>query len=268
MLNLSVHFTFQIIMEFKNTLEIVTKDIQDIEKLVGNFKNYSAIPNIELDLALSKLRNVYDVLLLFREHHESSTQERKPSVTADSIDSEKDPGINLNDQNNAKISSVLPEERLEAKSPASPALNLEKSGDNIFKTDETSQNEKKVSQPKKTLTKTEKTFSEKFTSEHPFIHEKLGEQTNKSDISSIHQSSPIKTIASSMGINDKFFFIRELFNGDSDLFRLTLDELDQSANFNSAYTILLDKFSWDMESDSVQMLLNLVRRKFISLGNE
>ncbi len=49
-------------MEIKYTLEILTKDIQDIGKLVGNLQNSPNGSTLELDLALSKLRNVYDIL--------------------------------------------------------------------------------------------------------------------------------------------------------------------------------------------------------------
>lgn len=49
-------------MEIKHTIQILTKDIQDIEKLVRNLNNYDTPPQIEIDLAMSKLRNVYDLL--------------------------------------------------------------------------------------------------------------------------------------------------------------------------------------------------------------
>jgi hypothetical protein len=53
-------------MEIKYTLEILIKDIQDIEKLVGNLHNSPEGSTLELDLALSKLRNVYDILTVIR----------------------------------------------------------------------------------------------------------------------------------------------------------------------------------------------------------
>ena len=53
-------------MEIKHTLEILTKDIQDIEKLVANLQNSKDGSSIELDLALSKLRNVYEILTLIK----------------------------------------------------------------------------------------------------------------------------------------------------------------------------------------------------------
>jgi hypothetical protein len=53
-------------MDIKYTIEILTKDIQDIEKLVGNIGNSKDASSIEVDLALSKLRNVYEVLTLIK----------------------------------------------------------------------------------------------------------------------------------------------------------------------------------------------------------
>ena len=53
-------------MEIKHTIEILTKDIQDIEKLVGNLQNSQDGSAIELDLALSKLRNVYEILTMIK----------------------------------------------------------------------------------------------------------------------------------------------------------------------------------------------------------
>jgi hypothetical protein len=101
-----------------------------------------------------------------------------------------------------------------------------------------------------------------------FLNEKFGEQNKKNDIASKLQGQAIKSIAGSIGINDKFFYIRELFAGNAESFRLTMEELDIARNFNEAYSLLLDKFQWDMESEPVQMLLNLIRRKFITSGNE
>ena len=252
-------------MKFKNTLEIVTKDIQDIEKLVSNFNNYSSIPNIELDLALSKLRNVYDVLLLFRETADTAKPASESAEPAPPVKAEKIPEKEL------PVPEIeIPPAVLTRKEPETIQAigTIESPEADIFDVEKTPPQEKKPSQSKKPITKSSGIVAEKFTSDETYINELLGEQTLKSDISARHQSSPIKTIAGSIGINDKFFFIRELFNNDPELFRRTLDELDNSANFNSAYTILLNNFNWDMKSDPVQLLLNLVRRKFISPGNE
>jgi hypothetical protein len=233
-------------MEFKTTLEIVTKDIQDIEKLVSNFKNYSRIPNIELDLALSRLRNVYDLLLLFRSDNpiltdvaefEGALKEIKKQSTEKAVVKEAVP----------EVIAPVAETPKEVVHPV-----VEKEED-----------------PAPKSAAAEKAAAKKQEHEEKkFINEKLGEKITKKDISSKLQGQAIKSIAGSLGINDKFFFIRELFAGNSENFRLTMSELDELHNFNEAYSLLIERFQWDMDSEPVQLLLNLIRRKYIPAGNE
>jgi hypothetical protein len=248
-------------MEFKNTLEIVTKDIQDIEKLVGNFKNYSKIPNIELDLALSRLRNVYELLLMFR--NDTHAESQRPAAMDDALIA-------------APVAEVQTVERI---------IEEPEIEDVFIKTEPPVAEAKEdvsVSQAEAApITDPEKNeivppvheahhksgIKKKPETQQIYVHEKLGEHTHKKDVSSRLQNQAIKSISGSVGINDKFLFIRELFAGNAELFRQTMHELDDCRNFNDAYTILMERFQWDMDSETVQMLLNLIRRKFITSGN-
>lgn len=85
-------------MDIKYTLEILTKDIQDIEKLVGNLAISPGGSTLELDLALSKLRNVYDVLTVIRTDRALETRNAgripSPSVEPEASPSISKPGRN------------------------------------------------------------------------------------------------------------------------------------------------------------------------------
>jgi hypothetical protein len=238
-------------MEFKNTLEIVTKDIQDIEKLVSNFKNYSRIPNIELDLALSRLRNVYDLLLMFKDDSGSLQQH----TIAESITENPETVVKPTP---VVIGSAVPVATDEPAAIMPEEIKVEKT--EVVESPVTPANDP---EPLVTIPSTSKSKEEKL-----FINEKLAEHTIKKDVSSKLQGQAIKSISGSLGINDKFFFIRELFGGNAETFRQIMAELDDSRNFNDAYSLLMDRFQWDMESEPVQLLLNLIRRKFITSGNE
>ena len=111
-------------------------------------------------------------------------------------------------------------------------------------------------------------LADKYKGEKKFINESLVSSRGKQDIGSKIQSKPIRDIGSSMGINDRFKLINELFNGDKDSFQNTISTLDGASNFNEAFNYITTSFDWDMEEDSVQMLLELVRRKFIVNQNE
>jgi hypothetical protein len=109
-------------------------------------------------------------------------------------------------------------------------------------------------------------LADKYKSNKRFINESLA--AGREDVGSRIQSKPIRNISSALGINDRFKLIKELFNGDKESFQNTIGVLDGASNFNEAFNYINATFDWDMEEESVQLLLDLVRRKFIVTQNE
>ncbi len=252
-------------MGFKNTIEIITKDIQELEKIVRNFENYSRIPGIDLDLALDKTRNLYELLLMIREYERESSQNDPPSKNKNEIQSgshAEKPEQPATEESRGniypdKVEFIDENTQEENNKP----VNEEKQAYEEKKTDPEPPVEKNGSSLK------DKIIAEKFQQHNDFLNERIGGNKTGKDLSAKIQSTPIKSISGSMGINDKFFFIRELFNGNAENFHLAMKTLDDASNFNEAYNYLLNTFEWDMDSETVQQLLNLIRRKFISTGN-
>ena len=73
---------------------------------------------------------------------------------------------------------------------------------------------------------------------------------------------------SAIAINDRFTFIRELFNGDSPAFEHAIKVLNEASNFNDAYNYMTQHYDWDMDSEAVQLLLDIIRRKYIISRHE
>ena len=130
------------------------------------------------------------------------------------------------------------------------------------------QEEKTVVKPENKVSEEPATIADKFKGEKKFINERFGDNGNRQDLSSKLQSKPIRDIGTSLGLNDRFKLINELFKGDKDSYLRTIDILDSASNFNEAFNYISTSYDWDMEDDSVQMLLDLVRRKFIVNKNE
>ena len=130
------------------------------------------------------------------------------------------------------------------------------------------QEEKAVVKPENKVSEEPATIADKFKGGKKFINERFGDNGNRQDLSSKLQSKPIQDIGTSLGLNDRFKLINELFKGDKDSYLRTIDILDGASNFNEAFNYISTSYDWDMEDDSVQMLLDLVRRKFIVNKNE
>ena len=90
----------------------------------------------------------------------------------------------------------------------------------------------------------------------------------KPDLASRLQSKPIKDISASIGLNDRFTFISQLFKGDAKKYDHTIAILNEATDFNAAYRYIDENLEWDMNDENVQKILELVRRKHIMNTNE
>ncbi|MDN3688750.1 hypothetical protein [Cyclobacterium jeungdonense] len=81
-----------------------------------------------------------------------------------------------------------------------------------------------------------------------------------------YMKGSIEHIREGMGINQRIMFTKRLFQGNPDLMDQALEELDRTDSFFDAVSLMNSSFvntlKWDVHSDEVQELLQLVFRKF------
>jgi len=227
-------------------IENLLSDLERIKHLISKYDDASHIPDIERDILLAAIRDLYSDLL--------QIPDSKPEV---------------------RIQTDVPAGRPAGAAPES------KSPDRVeFMEEDVPPKTKKTEKvqtvdihPKKEAIHSRKTeekkkakletIGDKLQGERQFVYETLSEKAAQQNISSKLQSKPISNINSAIGINDKFKLMKDLFNEDTESYTKTIDKLDACNNFNEAFTYISTNFNWDMEDDSVQFILDLVRRKFI-----
>ncbi len=72
---------------------------------------------------------------------------------------------------------------------------------------------------------------------------------------------PVVSIQSAIGINDRFQYIRELFDGSAESFAQTVSDLDKMNNINEAVKYLQQNFKWKKNETSLKFV-NLIKRRF------
>ena len=72
---------------------------------------------------------------------------------------------------------------------------------------------------------------------------------------------PVLNIQSAIGINDRFQYIRELFDGDNKKFLETVKTLDSMENIKEAVDYLRANYKWKKNETSLKFV-NLVKRRF------
>jgi len=249
-------------MNKKELIKILITDIQDLYTITNRFENTENIHPLDVDLALSKVRNLYELLLKLNPQasYLSENQEKEISTPV------------------KKDVTTVAEEKTSppAKTEENPEVNkpLRKEKEHTENTPEViiaSGNEKKQTLPKEE-TEEDKTETEiptdapeivadKFQSKK-FVHDNISKTNTKKDVSSKMQSKPIQDINSAIGLNDKFIFIRELFNNDKDYYNETIQILNNFDNYENAIEFLNENFEWDEEDKNYIHLKELVSRKY------
>lgn len=226
-------------MEFNATVDLIVRELNEAMEIIEDLRNYKGVPHIQVELAKSKCRNAAEVIRLLKTIQEKDSQDIQETETAG------------NNEEPAPVSTRPAPADIKYELPSVKTLTPVREPQPI--------KEKPVKTTKKTSGKV--TLADTFTRKSDSINEKLGVRKDDEGMRDLLKSKPITSLSEAIGINDKFLFIREIFNGNSDLYNKTIINLDNSSCFDDARTIIMD-YTGNEENDVVRQLLELVKRKF------
>jgi len=95
------------------------------------------------------------------------------------------------------------------------------------------------------------------------LNEVLGKQKPLYDVASSITETPINDIWSAIAINDRFLFMRELFDNDSEAFKTTVSLLNSLSSWDAATKYISGHFNWDTNHPVVKDFQTVVRRRFL-----
>jgi len=183
-------------MDFNKTVDLIIRDLEEAREIIDDLKSYREVPEIQIEMAKSKIKNASDVISLFKS---LKTEARS-----------------------ARAESPL---RSESQTPEVP-------------------------HPDPVVGDKSAIVADRFNDLHDSLNEALG----------------MANLSEAIGINDRFLFIRELFDGNSDSYNQAISKIDEAQSFSDARALMIT-FSGDKsESEAGKQLLDLVKRKYP--GNE
>lgn len=98
------------------------------------------------------------------------------------------------------------------------------------------------------------------------VHDKITSGKSEISVAGKMQNHPVSDLKKSIGINEKFAFINELFDGDLNSYNAAIDLLNGSNGHAHAIQILetelSSKYNWNGAGDSYLRLKNLIDRRF------
>jgi hypothetical protein len=225
-------------MDFNTTVDLIIRELNEAVEIIEDLKNYQNVPFLQVELAKSKCRNAADVIRLLK-----NLQVNSPSLKGAS-ENQISAGKQVSEKT---VTELKKPEKIERKPEIPPQ-----------------ETRKMKEEPPLVSKKTAETVTlgDTFGQRSDSLNEKLGIRKDDDDISDILKSKPITRLSEAIGINDKFLFIRELFNGNSELYNKTISRLDSSGTFTDARAIVMNFAGNDAENQAAKQLLELVKRKF------
>lgn len=111
------------------------------------------------------------------------------------------------------------------------------------------------------------TIADKFQGS-PTLHDKISHTKEDKSLAGKLQKNPIADLKKAIGINQKFAFINELFDGDSNSYNTAIDKINSFTEHQQAVsfieTELVPVYGWTPDGESYVQLQELISRRFIS----
>lgn len=256
-------------MEKSNLLMNISLDIETFKALIQRFsKDGYVLHELDKDLLLQKTRELYDNI------HKLETSEGKEIIQIERPDvdleisiekvaevEEKEEVIELN----PKIHDVEDKEE-EPEKFESEVLDIQDNEDVSIEENPEEEVEQTVTKEENQSTPEiiESSAIDLFSVSQETISDKFVVKDEKSLADKLQQS-PIKDLRSAIGINEKFLFINELFNGDMGRYNKILDELNSMQSKTGLATYLMElkiEKQWNEEMEAYVKFKELVDRKF------
>ena len=145
-------------------------------------------------------------------------------------------------------------------------LSKDYEADTLFQENETIDNEQEqTTEPKEDVERSQEEQIDLFPSEEATLNQNVSQESLS--VATKMEKQKISDLIGAIGINERFAFINELFEGNADEFNDALKKLNSFTEYKEA-CIYLDaevrsKYNWDEENPVVLEFLDLIEKRYV-----
>lgn len=243
-------------MDLNATIDIIIKDLNELREIIDDLKRYQGVPVFQIELAKSKCKSAAEVISLLKDLPDKTVDHREE------ISREKEKLIVKEDPIVRKEEIRREESRVSASSLSFTAgEEIKREVVKIRPVEEPDINIEPVPAVSR-ITETA-IIADQFSNRPESFNEMLG-STKQDDLSEIMKTKPLTNLSEAIGINDKFFFIREIFKGNTDTYNIAIAKLDSAGNLNDAREVIAGYTGGNTDNEAIRQLMDLLKRKFHS----
>jgi hypothetical protein len=258
-------------MDRKIILDEISRLQETLAEQTETLRQYSGrIPQIEIDIILSNIRELYEKYGELNRVNGPVLHEEKKEIQTPAI-MEKPvvpviPDEPVTEKEIMDFEKTMLIDSLAQYSLLSEQAPVEEKNEPPAETDPLQKKTKPQKKSSPDLFSSETTLADKFNEEKKSLNEKLSVSAVDKSIASKLQKNPIKDLKTAIGINEKFMFVNELFEGSLQKYNENINSLNTQKNKDDAMklmNVLLGEFSWKENSDAYMALTDLVTRRYL-----
>lgn len=238
---------------------LISRDLDDLRKLVDGFLQLPQCPEPLVQLAADKAEILSANLLLLLKKEEEQENPNEPEVEIEFI-FEPEEGQNEVEQS-IECEADGTEEALEHHSVEEPVVEMavETPAEEVVEPEQPLDEVVEPEQPQESVAETPVEEEKPEPSpRHPIFVD-----TQDKSLGGAFLNRPVEDLKKAISLADRFRFIRELFNGNGELMSTTIDELNALTSFEEVEVYLSKHFpQWDGDNSAVVDFINIVSRKF------
>lgn len=252
----------------RSLFNLLQKKSSELIKSIEQLETKTSL--IEIDLSLQKTRELYELIHELKNQNNSSIPFEEPlretvtqKPTSEEVKVDAKPETTIQSEASVEIEYVSEEEIIsephtemsieEEKTEAipEPAIEIIPEEPKTLETSTLKNKPKEVTE----------TIADQYKNNRS-LNDILAEIKNNDSLASQLQKRPIQDLKNAISLNDKIWFTKELFAGDSQKYSSTIDAINQSQDMSSAIN-LVEPFNWEKEDTSTKRFLELIYRRFI-----
>jgi len=242
-------------MDLNATIDIIIRDLNEAREIIDDLKRYPGVPELQVELAKSKCKSAAEVIAMIKKLRlpESVPAEPLPEAVAPLAEQRPKP-VETQPEPVTPPAEAQPE-------PVEPPAEAEAKKETVA--EETVKPKEEI-KPAAKKTPGPSILADQFAGRTESFNEQLGIRKQGDDVLEILRTKPLSSLNEAIGINDKFLFIREIFDGDTESYNEAIQKLEKVGNLSDAMAIIMACAGDNSGSEAVTQLVDLIKRKFIA----
>jgi copper chaperone CopZ len=229
-------------MDLNAAIDIIIKDLHEAGEIIDDLKKYPGVPEFQVELAKSKCNSASEVIALLKKLQVRIPEKGEEKKTGKGDTLKEEPS----------------EEKVITKPVAEPT---------VSKPVEVRANETVAVSNKEATQHISRPvesgiLADQFSNRPESYNERLSTIRQDEDVLEILKTRPLSSLTEAIGINDKFLFVREIFNGNQENYEQAINKLESVGSLSDAMAVVMSYTGEKTSNEAVRQLLELIKRKF------